>query len=64
FHLGPRQHDTGLEIALDEPMAADEALMIYCKFQTALKKTLSDTTPFVNEATVNGETATATVEFV
>jgi len=45
-------------------MAADEALMIYCKFQTAQKKTLSDTTPFVNEATVNGETANATIEFV
>jgi len=59
-----KANTVSLEIALDEPMAADEALMIYCKFQTAQKKTLSDTTPFVNEATVNGETANATIEFV
>ena len=53
-----------LEIALDEPLATDEELMIYCKFQTALKKMLPDIATFVNEATVNGETANATVEFV
>jgi hypothetical protein len=53
-----------LEIALDEPLATDEELMIYVKFQTALKHLLPDTNPFVNEATVNGETANATVEFV
>jgi hypothetical protein len=53
-----------LEIALDEPLDTDEELMIYIKFQTALKGLLADTNPFVNEATVNGETANATVEFV
>lgn len=53
-----------LEIALDEPLAADEELMIYCKFRTALKGLLPDTNTFVNEVTVNGETANATVEFV
>jgi len=53
-----------LEIALDEPMTADEALMIYCKFQTALKGMLPDSNPFVNEAIVNGETVNATVEFI
>jgi len=53
-----------LEIALDEPMAADEELMIYLKFQTALKGMVPDSDPFVNEATVNGETANATVEFI
>jgi len=53
-----------LEIALDEPMTADEELMIYLKFQTALKGMLPDTNTFVNEATVNGETANATVEFI
>ncbi len=53
-----------LEIALDEPLAADEELMIYCKFRTALKGLLPDTNTFVNEVTVNGESANATVEFV
>jgi hypothetical protein len=53
-----------LEIALDEPLATDEELMIYVKFQTAMKGLLPDTNTFVNEATVNGETASATVEFV
>jgi hypothetical protein len=53
-----------LEIALDEPLATDEELMIYIKFQTALKGLSPDTNPFVNEATVNGEIANATVEFV
>jgi hypothetical protein len=53
-----------LEIALDEPLATDEELMIYIKFQTALKHLSPDTNTFVNEATVNGETANATVEFV
>ncbi len=53
-----------LEIVLDAPLAADEELMIYCKFQTALKGQLPDTAAFVNEVTVNGEGASATVEFV
>ena len=53
-----------LEIALDEPLAADEELMIYCKFRTALKGLFPDMTTFINEVTVNGETASATVEFV
>ena len=34
------------------------------KFQTALKHLVPDTNTFVNEVTVNGETANATVEFV
>ncbi len=53
-----------LEIALDEPLAVDEELMVYCKFQTALKKALPDTTNFVNTVTVNGEVASATIEFI
>jgi hypothetical protein len=53
-----------LEIALDEPLATDEELMIYIKFQTALKHLSPDTNTFVNEVTVNGEAANATVEFV
>lgn len=53
-----------LEITLDEPLATDEELMIYIKFQTALKHLEPDTNTFVNEVTVNGETANATVEFV
>jgi hypothetical protein len=53
-----------LEIALDEPLATDEELMIYIKFQTALKGLSPDTNTFVNEVTVNGEIANATVEFV
>ena len=53
-----------LEIALDEPLAADEELMIYVKFQTALKGLVPDTNTFVNEVTVNGEAASATVEFI
>ena len=52
-----------LTIALETPLAADEELMIYYKFQTALKKALPDFSDFVNEASVNGEVANATIEF-
>jgi hypothetical protein len=53
-----------LEIALDSPLGADEKLMVYCKFQTALKKALPDYSDFVNEAIVNGEVASAAIEFL
>lgn len=56
-------------IDLDTPLVADEKLMVYIKFQTALKGMLPDTTDFMNEAdiVINGgalQTATATINFV
>ena len=52
-----------LEIALDDPLDVDEELMIYCKFQTAVKKALPDMSTFLNEVAVNGESASAMIEF-
>ena len=52
-----------LEIALDNPLDVDEECMIYCKLQTALKKALPDMSTFLNEVAVNGESASATIEF-
>lgn len=52
-----------LEIALDEPLGVEEELMIYVKFQTALKGALPDAGTFINEVTVNGELASAMIEF-
>jgi hypothetical protein len=53
-----------LEIVLESPLAADEHLMVYCKFQTALKDALPDFSNFVNEVIVNGEFASAEIEFL
>ena len=53
-----------LTIELETPLAEGERLMVYCKFQTVLKGSLPDMTDFVNEVTVNGESASATIEFV
>ena len=58
-----KANTTALEIALDDPLDVDEELMISCKFQTALKKALPDMSTFLNEVAVNGETASATIEF-
>jgi hypothetical protein len=52
-----------LEIALDEPLVAEEELMIYIKFQTTLKGAEPDTDVFTNEVSVNGELASAAIEF-
>lgn len=53
-----------LDIVLESPLGADEQLMIYCKFKTALKKSLPVWDNFVNTVTVNEESASATVAFV
>jgi len=58
-----------LAIDLDTPLEIDEELMIYLKYQTALKFEMPDTTDFTNTAdvTINeltGITAVAVVEFV
>ena len=62
-------HTVNLSINLTAPLAGDEKLMIYVKFQTALKGMLPDTNDFVNKAgiVINGatpQTATATINFV
>jgi hypothetical protein len=62
-------HTVKLTINLAAPLAVDEKLMIYVKFQTALKGMLPDTNDFVNMAdiVINGgtpQTATATINFV
>lgn len=52
-----------LEIALDDPLVADEELMIYVKFQTTMKGAMPDTDIFTNDVSVNGELASAAIEF-
>ena len=58
-----------VDIDLETPLGADEKLMIYIKYKTALKGLLPDYDDFVNnnEVTINGGSpipASATVEFV
>jgi len=58
-----------LAIDLDTPLEIDEELMIYLKYQTALKFKMPDTTDFTNTADVTINeltdiTAVAVVEFV
>jgi hypothetical protein len=57
-----------LEIMLDEPLAADEKLMIFMKFKNAMKKVVPDYTNFVNNVSVTSdgtvEATSATIEFV
>lgn len=58
-----------LTIDLDTPLAADEKLVVYIKFQTALKGMTPDFTDFENSADVvinsgASQTAAATIEFV
>lgn len=53
-----------LTIELEKPLAEDERLMVSCKFQTALRGSGPDWVEFVNTVTVNGESASATIEFV
>jgi hypothetical protein len=53
-----------LEVVLETPLAADEELMVYYKFQTALKKERPDFSNFINEVDVSGEVASATIEFL
>jgi hypothetical protein len=43
-----------LVISLDEPLEEDEELMIYIKFNTALKRAPVDMRTFTNEVSVNG----------
>ncbi|MDD1709522.1 MAG: hypothetical protein LUQ37_01290, partial [Methanoregulaceae archaeon] len=60
--------EVSLEIDLDMPLEIDEELMIYIKYQTALKFEMPDTTDFTNTAdvTVNDTDlmGTAVIEFV
>ena len=62
-------HTVNLTIRLNTPLASDEKLMVYIKFETALKGMLPNYADFVNTADVvtnlgTSETTTATINFV